>query len=297
MLYVKHPSKQSHKDKIKELWNIAFGDEDEYVELFLNNRATVENTLILTDDVNGEEKIVSVLFLLDCETRIDEKLYKTAYLYAACTHPDYRNRGLMGSLLKAAQKQCEERNYDFISLVPATDSLFDYYSRFNYIDSFKERVFNLKRSDAEALASNLCETCDFTEDNMLKIRASMLENNDALIWDKASLKYALDENRIGENESLAVEKNGECIGYAFFYMEDDSLIVRECAFYDDGFYRLLRALLDFADFKRINIKTPVFLNLGAKSKVKFNAMLLPLNEEAQIKIKNINNACLGHTLG
>ena len=297
MLYVKHPSKQCHRDKIKELWNIAFGDEDDYIEFFLDNRASAENTLILTDEINGEEKLASVLFLLDCETRIEEKLYKTAYLYAACTHPDYRNKGCMGSLLNAAQKQCEAKGYDFISLVPATDSLFDYYSRFNYVDAFKERVFNLKRADAESLALKSCEICELDEVKMQNIRAQMLKEHDALLWDRVSLKYALDESRVGENESIAVMQNGECTGYAFFYKEDDILTVRECAFYKDGFNLLLKALLDFTDFKRINIKTPEFLNFDAKSKVRFNAMLLPLNKEAQIKIKSINNACLGHTLG
>ena len=297
MLYVKHPSKRQHREKIKELWKIAFGDEDDYIEFFLDNRAKAENTLILTDEINGEEKLASVLFLLDCETRIEEKLYKTAYLYAACTHPDYRNKGCMGTLLNAAQRQCSQKGFDFISLVPAEDSLFNYYSRFNYIDAFKERVFNLKRSDAEALALKNCEICDFDENDMLTIRASMLKNNDALIWDKAALKYAIDENAIGENEALAVMQDGICVGYAFFYKEDDKLIVRECAFRDDGFYCLLRAFLDTADFKNISIKIPAFMNFNARSRVRFNGMLLPLNKEAHANIKNINNAFLSHTLG
>lgn len=297
MLYIKHPSDSYDRENIKELWNISFGDEDEYVEFFLKNRVKSENILVLCDDSKKGNNIVSMLFLLDAQTRIDGKLFKSAYLYAACTHPDCRGNGCMSALLKGCEKYCKEKGYSFISLVPASDSLFEFYARSGYIEAFKERCYTFKRCDVASFSAPWAQESELTASDMFKVRERMLKNKDAFLWDEKALSYALEENAAVEYESLAVSKNGEIAGYAFFYKENDNLIVRECAFEDGAFSSILRALLDSQKFEKLYIKTPADFSLQTFSRLRFNAMLLPLDESAQKEIKKITNAYLGHTLG
>lgn len=54
------------------------------------------------------------------------------YVYALCTDPDCRGKGIMTKLLNAAHEHCEARGDGFTFLVPASESLFSLYSRFSY---------------------------------------------------------------------------------------------------------------------------------------------------------------------
>jgi len=54
------------------------------------------------------------------------------YIYALCTDPDCRGKGIMTKLLTAAHEHCEARGDGFTFLVPASESLFSLYSRFSY---------------------------------------------------------------------------------------------------------------------------------------------------------------------
>ena len=115
----------STKEDIGELialWRTCFGDDEEYISAFMRARFVPERTLVGRED----GRICSVLYLLDGKVRIAGEAFEAAYLYAACTHPDFRSRGCMGELLRAAESLCRDLGLDYICLVPAEDSLFDY---------------------------------------------------------------------------------------------------------------------------------------------------------------------------
>ncbi len=79
-------------------------------------------------------KITSMLYLLDCTVFDGEKTYPAKYLYAAATHPEHRNKGLMSSLVSSVLS--EEK---IIVTKPATDELFSFYEKFGFtVCSFKD---------------------------------------------------------------------------------------------------------------------------------------------------------------
>ena len=117
------------KDDIGELtalWQTCFGDDDDYIGACMRSRFAPELTPIGRED--GE--ICSALYLLDGKVRIAGEAFAAEYLYAACTHPDFRSRGYMGELLCSAELLCRNSGLDYICLVPAEDSLFDYNSSY-----------------------------------------------------------------------------------------------------------------------------------------------------------------------
>ena len=78
--------------QIKSLWlNVFAGDDDKTVEYFYKNCVHKKCLGAFCDD-----KPVSMLFLVDCGYCGK----KGAYVYAVCTLPEFRGRGISGSLIE-----------------------------------------------------------------------------------------------------------------------------------------------------------------------------------------------------
>lgn len=86
--------------------------------------------------IEKDGKIVSMLYLLDCKIFDGETTYSAFYLYAAATHPDYRNRGLMSQLISSVLKEDK-----VIVTKPANDELFSFYEKFGFtVCSYKDET-------------------------------------------------------------------------------------------------------------------------------------------------------------
>ena len=48
---------------------------------------------------------IAMLFLMDCRIQTKTESLPFYYLYAACTHPDHRGKGLMSKLLEKAKQK------------------------------------------------------------------------------------------------------------------------------------------------------------------------------------------------
>lgn len=119
---------QTHLDDCKKLWHLCFHEDYAYIDFFFKNMFAPGRLLVYESAGHA----VSMMFLLDC--MLEGK--KGKYIYAACTHPAFRKRGLMGELLEYAKRQIVSPDeIDFLCLVPATDGLFDYYTK-NGFDTF-----------------------------------------------------------------------------------------------------------------------------------------------------------------
>lgn len=116
---------ENKEKQLSSLWQSVF-DEDEYVtNLFFENVYTICQNPIIEE--NG--KILSSAFLIPCT--VDK--YKGFYVYCALTHCEYRGKGLMAKVLSKSSEILKKTGYDFLLLVPAEKSLFDYYGRFGYV--------------------------------------------------------------------------------------------------------------------------------------------------------------------
>lgn len=116
---------ENKEKQLSTLWQSIF-DEDEFVtKLFFEKVYDIcQNPFI---EESGE--ILSSAFLIPCE--ISE--YKGFYVYCAFTHNEYRGKGLMAKVLKSADEILQKMSSDFLLLVPAEKSLFDFYGKFGYV--------------------------------------------------------------------------------------------------------------------------------------------------------------------
>ncbi len=116
---------RDREKQIANLWQSVFDEDAAVTRLFFKNVYDIcQNPVIEKDG-----KILSSAFLIPCE--ISE--YKGFYVYCAMTHPSYRGNGLMARVLKSADEAVKKCGLDFLLLVPAEESLFNYYGKFGFI--------------------------------------------------------------------------------------------------------------------------------------------------------------------
>lgn len=110
----------------RELWKRVFGDEREFVDLFLSEVYRPENTLVRY----AEGHVAAMLHIVDIAT----KYGPTGYLYAIATDPARRGRGLASELVTEAVALLRERGYKAAMLIPSEPSLKEFYARFGFED-------------------------------------------------------------------------------------------------------------------------------------------------------------------
>ena len=120
--------KESEYDSLKELFTLCFDDSIEAVNAFFEKTVSPERVVAIFDG----NKAISSLYLLESDIIIDGVSHNAYYVYGVCTHPEYRNKGLMKKLFHFTEKLVEERNIDYLFLVPAEEYLFDVYSKFGF---------------------------------------------------------------------------------------------------------------------------------------------------------------------
>ena len=106
---------------LSNLWQSVFLEDEEVTEYFFQK--IFDNAV--TPVIRIDDEIVSSLFLLDC--KIGE--FKGKCVYCAMTKYNHRGKGYMKKLLDFSYDWCNENGYDFLILVPAEKSLFEYYEK------------------------------------------------------------------------------------------------------------------------------------------------------------------------
>ena len=113
------------REKVKNLWKLCFNDSEEFTELYFRLRYNNDINIAIQ---SGEE-VIAALQMLPYPMTFEGEDIHTAYISGACTHPDYRNRGVMHELLSQAFARMLHNNVALSTLIPAEPWLFDYYGR------------------------------------------------------------------------------------------------------------------------------------------------------------------------
>lgn len=109
---------------LKALWQEAFGDEQQDIDLFFET--VYPNATGFCAEDGGE--LVSMLFALPQTIVKEEKQLKCAYLYAVATKKDRQGEGLCSALLAYAEKELRKRYVEALLLSPASERLADFYA-------------------------------------------------------------------------------------------------------------------------------------------------------------------------
>lgn len=116
---IEFASKEDFSDIIK-LWHEVFGDSEKVIEGFLER--FYDRVLLF----RKSNKILGMLSLLP----ISVGKATGFYVYAVATDESCRSKGIATRLLEYSKALCQNKN--FLLLVPASDSLFEFYKKFGF---------------------------------------------------------------------------------------------------------------------------------------------------------------------
>ncbi len=180
------------KNELQALWQMTFLEDSLVIENFFENVFPLVTTPVIK--INGE--IVSSLFLLDC--KIGE--YKGKCVYCAMTKYAFRGKGYMKKLLDFSYDYCKENKYDFLFLVPAQKSLFDYYEKCGF------KKFGIHRKHIfDGNTPNTKEKLNFQYE--LNFHKSVYEywKNSCVIYDGEVTNFGL----VFDDDNVII-RNAEC---------------------------------------------------------------------------------------
>ena len=193
------------------LWEQVFEEDPAVTARFMRTLYRPDRTLICTED----GRLAAALYMLPVSLETENRSFPAHYIYAAATDPVFRRRGIMGHLLSLAARQGEARGEAYSILLPAYDSLYDYYRRFGYEDFFNIREIALPELKNEV------------EYNREKAPAFCCHTQ----WEKAHRSFAFWENAYYGGFSFDTDE-----GYA---LVDGDTVMDACASSEEALRRLL----------------------------------------------------------
>lgn len=194
------------QSQLINLWCEVFGDCEDYVKVILPFLPHFDCYAVFEDN-----EIVSAMYLLPSEIKCNEKLYCGRYLYAAATKERCRKNGYMSLLINEAIDTLKDKT-DFISLVPANEGLYSYYSRFGFESVMYNYVTELNCNGEESFGD--CKVLQEKEVN--RLRKECFDN--AHLFTDETMEYALQCYEFFGSDFL--QSNGK----VFLYMKDENTV-------------------------------------------------------------------------
>lgn len=184
---------------LRELWKLAFGDDDEFLDSFFSTGFSHRRSLCITE----QGLVAAALYWFDCSCG-DRKL---AYLYAVATHPDFRGQGLCRQLISDTRELLTAQGYDGILLVPENDSLRKMYGRMDFANGTKIRDF-VCGSQSGAVDIHPITREDYARLRRISVPAdSVLQEGENLLFLETQAKFFAGSGFLlcavrGENDNL-----------------------------------------------------------------------------------------------
>ena len=110
--------------ELRALWQEAFGDSDDYLDLFFSTAYSEKRSMAAFSD----NELAGALYWFDCE--LGGK--KVAYIYAVATAKRHRGKGVCAALMDYTNGYLINNGYSLAILVPSKASLFGFYQKIGY---------------------------------------------------------------------------------------------------------------------------------------------------------------------
>ena len=222
----------SDREGIISLWQEGFSDGRADVELFLDKLFCDENYFYIKQ--NG--KILSQAFVVPVSLKGREEVFNGYYFCCAVTARGARGKGYMANIIERVKKTAEQRDMDFVALIPANRSLFDFYSKFGFERFFycderevmPEATRDTDLDGGKILPISFCKTNDaqllFDLQNeafgLRGVPKNELSDHGfyegTIIKSRAIFDYLVKDAALSGYEIYAVGQNGETLGFIFY---------------------------------------------------------------------------------
>ena len=286
-------------ETLAELWTLSFGAPAPMIRNIQTLIAEPDRTVVYRED----GKAVAGAYLMETALRIGDESYSAYYFFAAATHPDYRRKGYMGQIIRYCRTLCEERDIDFLVLVPTDNDLYKYFSRFGFRANFYLKTTQLDREQLLAMVEKMelpeedtADAAGFVPVEMQAARLAALKDGSHVEFDRQTLQYLVFEHAYRGGKTILLEN-----GYVLYDLSTDDtgdtvLTVRElCAADAPG--RLLQKLSE-VDADQYILNLPAFDSLrGGRTSTGRAGMDLAVSKRAVKAERTMKNAYIGPAPG
>lgn len=219
------------REKVRKLWKLCFNDSKEFVDMYFRLRYNNDVNVAIE---SGNE-VIAALQMLPYPMTFCGNEVATAYISGACTHPDYRSRGVMRELLSQAFGRMYRNDIAFSTLIPAEPWLFDYYARTGYVTAFRygKRTFTLPADGKDSfspvpptgIAWKFQTFTDYNEDIYCYLNRKMQERPCCLQHTEADFRVVLADLELSEGYIFTLSDELGIAALAVAYPDDTSSIL------------------------------------------------------------------------
>ena len=206
----------------RELWRLAFGDSDAYIDNFCSTYYRPERVLELKEDgvLRSMTAWFDTTFVVPGQGE-----YRAAYLYAVATHPDCRGRGLAAKLLAGADDCFRSLNISAVTTVPAEPSLPNFFGANGFRECFRILSGTLRREEILQPPSNFLRPASPEEYG--RVRELLLADIPHIAYPADALAYQAGCCALGDGGLFVGDPSGEPLCLCAERADADLVIIKE----------------------------------------------------------------------
>lgn len=237
------------KEQVKALWKLCFEDSKEFVEMYFKLRYKNEVNVAIQ---SGDE-VISALQMLPYPMTFCGEMVQTSYISGACTHPDFRSKGVMRELLSQSFARMLRNGIQFSTLIPAEPWLFDYYKCMGYATVFQYSVKEMTLPEfipSKEIAVNVVSK---PQDEVYSYLNKKLSERPCCIQHSAEdFQVIMADLPISGGNLFVAKQANEIWGIAIIYKRENCIIINELLAEDkDTEYSLLFAIKQYTGCNHI----------------------------------------------
>ena len=231
------------KNQTRILWDKCFSEEDKrFVDLYFEKRYTDQDNIFIEKD----GKVVSALQLISYPFSYYGKTIGCAYLSGCCTDPEYRSQGLMNDVIIKSLNQAKNNGACFAALIPASESLFNYYEGTNFIPIFDYSKIKINKSQqptansqqlvsgCQIISHRVTESPSHQDDGELDFyqvyeyfNTKMRARNCCIQHDEYDFGVILKDLELFDNHLLVAKYGEDICGLAFCYLRNGDIYIKD----------------------------------------------------------------------
>lgn len=264
-------------ERLKTIWKRCFGDEDRYIGFYFDNRNwTKEMAVLLVGNT-----IASMLAMIPAERiSADGRAFSTAMLYAVATHPDYQRQGLADKLMEYSNHYLISKQIPETMLVPAEESLFDFYEKRGYKEAFFVRQVELTTNEIDCLAGTdpmRCQLQPAEPGHYNDIRRKLLQGHSYIDYNAEEISFQKKECQLLDSDIFVIvpeERKENAAGCAAIErISEAKVIVKEFLIPEKYQAAVLAEIKKQIPAEKYVVRTPEFSGEGLGGAVRSFGML------------------------
>lgn len=208
----------------KELWKLAFGDDDSYIDDFYARKAAAGVTMLVLLD---ESQLRSMVALFPVTIQLaDGTQVSSSYIYALATHPSHQDKGYARLLLAYVDSYLKGKGIQSVTIVPASPSLHRFFATTNFQECFGTRKLEL----LSYMAKDVSETdamAPTTPAHYNQLREKLLEGTFHVSYSDQVIAHQQGISQMSSCDLYHLSVSGTEGCMAAEYLNDDTLLVKE----------------------------------------------------------------------